>query len=654
MATFEIQGADGKTYEVQANSMEEAAAAMQSFAMPKGGSSANVAGVDDFKNRLTVLGANMANSAGLGLGDEAMGLKAGIGSMLSGGDYLPAYQAERDKVRGDMATVNEAFPAMATTGKIAGAALPGLAASPLTAGASMLGTMARGGGLGAAEGGLQGAGNADGQDMTGETIKGMIFGGLAGVAAPAIVGLGARGKNFFTEDIPSMFGKGSVGGANRALTDAVSRSGKSLPDLDALLAASKAAGQPEYRIADALGLPGQRALNGITRAGGAPGDEVAAFLATRQADQGDRVGSFVEDAFDVRGTTALKTKDGLIKARGDAADTAYDAARGNAAPVDVRGALDVIDARIGGMSGSGIAGDSIDGKLASYRARLAGDGAGLGPGVTGAELSDFDRVLSLKQSIQDDIGAAVRAGRNNEARELGKLASELDGALEASSDMYRTANDGFRAASQTIDAVDEGAAMAGRGRAADNVPRFQGMPAPAQGAARVGYGDELLNKLERVTSPTSNRAKALGSTKRVQEADAMATNPALYSERLGRENTMWETQNRALGGSRTADNLADQEAMSELAGGAMGAAKSAANFQFGDAVAKVASLLAPLAKGGQNTATRALIAKALLSGDPLTVLAPAIAATGKSSAVRRAIEAAIRQPMREGGRALVE
>lgn len=644
MAIFEVQGADGKIYEVEAPSMEAAAEAMASFTQPAGGVKADPAAVDDFKGRLTTLGANAANAAAFGLGDESQGLKAGIGSVLSGGDFLPAYRKERDAVRGDMATINDRYPAMATTGNLIGSALPAITASPLATGKTALGTMLRGGGLGAVEGGLQGAGNADGTGVLGNTITGGLIGLGAGMAAPIAVGGLAMAKNAITEGLPSLFGKAVQSKANRAVAGALGRSGKTAPDIDALIAAAAREGQPEYRLMDALGLPGQRLANGLTRAGGAPGDEVAEFLATRQSGQPERVGAFVEDAFGVGGTTAAKTKAGLTEARREAADTAYDAARGNAAPVDVRGALGVIDARIGGMKGSGVAGDSIDGKLADYRDRLA---AQPGPDGVMRELSDFDRVLGVKQAIQDDIGAAVRAGRNNEARELGKLVRELDGALEASSDMYRTANDGFRSASKVIDAVDEGAMMASRGRAADNVPKFGAMAAAERDAARVGYGDDLLRRLETMTAPTSNRAKPLLSPKRVAEADAMATDPSLYSGRLARENTMWETQNKALGGSRTADNLADQSAVDGFASDGLQAAKSAANFQFGDMVGRIAGALGPVLKG-QNEPTRMLIAQMLLSGNAGPVLAPVIAQAGKSASMRRMLEAMIRQPMREG------
>lgn len=651
MAIFEVQGPDGKTYEVEAPTMEAAAEAIGSFgAMPKGGSSVNQEGLADFQNRALTFGANAAQGMSFGLGDEFSGAVAGVKSMMGGGDYLPAYRAERDAARADMATISERYPNAATGGYLTGAAIPALTASPLATGESMLGTMGRSGLLGMTEGGLQGAGNADGRGIVGETIKGGLIGLGAGIAAPAVIGAATLAKRGLFEGLPQMFGKASQTKANRAIADALMRSGKTAPDIDALIAAAAREGQPEFRLMDALGLPGQRAANGLTRAGGAPGDEVADFLATRQSGQPERVGAFVEDAFDVKGTTAAKTQQGLIDARSTAADAAYDAARGNAAPVDIRGALSVIDARTGGMAGSGVTGDGIDAKLLGYRSRLA---AQPGPDGVMRELSDFDRVLGVKQAIQDDIGAAVRAGRNNEARELGKLVKELDAALEGSSDMYRTANDGFRSASKVIDAVDEGAMMATRGRAADNVPRFGAMAAAEQGAARTGYGDRLLAQLETMASPTANRAKPLLSPKRAMEADAMATDPRLYSDRLGRENTMWETQNRALGGSRTADNLADQGAMNGISGEVMQAGKAAANLQFGDMVQKVAGALGPILKG-QNEPTRMLIAQALMSSNAGQVLVPAIAQATKSASVRRILEALLRQPMREGGEALAQ
>lgn len=646
MAIFEVQGADGKIYEVEAPSMEAAAEAMASFTQPAGGVKADPAAVDDFKGRLTTLGANAANAAAFGLGDESQGLKAGIGSVLSGGDFLPAYRKERDAVRGDMATINDRYPAMATTGNLIGSALPAITASPLATGKTALGTMLRGGGLGAVEGGLQGAGNADGTGVLGNTITGGLIGLGAGMAAPIAVGGLAMAKNAFTEGIPSLFGKAVQSKANRAVAGALGRSGKTAPDIDALIAAAAKAGQPEYRMVDALGLPGQRLANGLTRAGGAPGDEVAEFLATRQSGQPERVGAFVEDAFGVGGTTAAKTKTGLVAARKDAADTAYDAARGNAAPVNLNDTIDLIDGltKRDPILGESALADTVIGKrLKALRAQMAtGD----------QQLIDFDSVLNIKQDMFATMEGLRKSGKSV-PKELSDVYGALDAALEGASDMYRTANDGFRSASNVIDAVDEGALMAARGRAADNVPKFGAMAAAERDAARIGYGDDLLRRLETMTAPTANRAKPLLSPKRVAEADAMTLDPKLYADRLARENTMWETQNKALGGSRTADNLADQSAMDGFASDGLQAAKSAANFQFGDMVGRIAGALGPVLKG-QNEPTRMLIAQMLLSGNAGPVLAPVIAQAGKSASMRRMLEAMIRQPMREGTAALLK
>lgn len=647
MAIFEVQGPDGKTYEVEAPSMEAAAEAIGSFgAMPKGGSSVNPEGVADFQNRMTTFAANAAQGMSFGLGDESSGAVAGIKSMMGGGDYLPAYRAERDAARSDMATISEAYPNAATAGYLTGAAIPALTASPLATGESMLGTMGRSGFLGMTEGGLQGAGNADGRGIVGETIKGGLIGLGAGIAAPVAIGGATMLKRGLTEGLPQMFGKASQTKANRAIADALMRSGKTAPDVDALIAAAAREGQPEFRLMDALGLPGQRAANGLTRAGGAPGDEVADFLSTRQSGQTERVGSFVEDAFGVKGTTAAKTQTGLIDARTDAADLAYGAARGNAAPVNLNDTIDVIDTltKRDPILGESALADTVIGKrLKALRAQMTnGD----------QQLIDFDSVLNIKQDMFTTMEALRKSGKTV-PKELSDVYGALDAALEGSSDMYRTANDGFRSASKVIDAVDEGAMMATRGRAADNVPRFGAMAAAEQGAARTGYGDRLLEQLEKMTAPTANRAKPLLSPKRAMEADAMATDPRLYFDRLGRENTMWETQNRALGGSRTADNLADQGAMNGISGEVMQAGKAAANLQFGDMVQKVAGALGPILKG-QNEPTRMLIAQALMSSNAGQVLAPAIAQATKSAGVRRILEALLRQPLREGGEALAQ
>lgn len=616
-------------------SRQEMADALNSFPSAPDSFTSDSQAVDELGGKLGSLYDGAVQGATFGLQDEIAGVR---GWMTGDG-----YEAARDEQRAHNERSREENPLPYMAGDIAGSTAVGVAALPATGGGSILGNMGRGMIAGGVEGGLHGGGRSDGGDIVSDTLWGTGLGALIGMGAPAIVGATGAARNYGTGVVDALIDRANTGKANRAVSKLMHESNQTPDDVSAAIAKAASEGQPEYRLMDATGVAGQRQASGIARSGGKPGADIADFLEQRQMGQGERVGSFVDDAFEVKGTTAAKTEAGLKQARSDAANIAYDAARGNSAPVDVRGAISVIDDRIGGMKGSNVKGDGIDGKLAGYRSRLVADPAP--NGEISRELSDFDRVLGVKQEIQDDIGAAVRAGRNNEARELGKLASELDAALEASSDMYRTANDGFREASSVIDALGEGKAMARPSRrAADTTEQFNAMTPDQQAAARVGYGDDLLTKLEAVAAPTTNRAKPLQSPKRVAEADAMAVDPRLYADRLARENEMWLTQNRALGGSRTADNIADQEAIEGLAGGAIGALRNSHGLI--DMSVKLADTLAPHIKG-QNEATRSLIADILMSSDPSKALADAMRQDMVSNAQSRVVEALMRNSTRE-------
>lgn len=568
-----------------------------------------------------------------------------------------------------------------------GGLIPGAVASSVSAGKALginptgknlLGTMGKGAGIGAGEGSIWGFLTGEGgiSGRAASTLKGAGVGAAGGFLAPAVVAGGARAvrgvRDLVGGGVDAAIGRANSGRANRAIMDTLRKAGLSVDDASAAVERAAREGQPEFRLMDATGKAGQRRASGVVRSGGDGAEEVAKFLEQRQLGQPERMGSFVKDAYGFNKppvaagtdivpdgyvfrdtpaqvlarpqTSAAQTVNALKTARGAVADEAYDAARKGAGPVDVRGALSIIDDRIGGMQGSNIAGDGIDSTLSKFRNRLAATPAP--NGEISRELSDFDRVLGVKQDLEDMIGAAVRAGRNNEARELGKLKSALDQALEASSEGYRAANDGFRNASRIIDAVDEGAGMARpSNRAADTIPAFQRMTPEQQAAARVGYGDNLLSKIEANSSPTANRAKILTSPKMAAESQVMATDPRLLADRVSREATMWETQNRALGGSRTADNLADTADIGAMADAGR-AVRDALTGRIGSAIGGAARV-AGNAATGQNEATRTLIAKMLMSDNPRQALAGALRQEASSQGQRRIAEALARALGRE-------
>lgn len=675
MAVFNITAPDGKKYRVTGENAEGAFAALQQMlssgvtqdqkdriAAAKAGTleisperlaeqkKFDDAGMKDAvastyqPGRLASFAAGAAQGGTFGFSDEIL---AGLHALSPNDTYDAALQ----RTRGLLDASRRDHPVAAYGGEIlGGAAAGGVATAPVMSGAtSLTGAIGRGMVAGGLEGAAYGAGANEGADRLSGAVRGGAIGAGVGAAAPVVAAGARRAVDAVSNPISSILNIASPTRASRAIETAVKRSGKSADEVQAALARAASEGQPMYGIADELGPAGQRMLSGSARVPGESRQQIIDALTQRQAGQGGRIGGFLAEALDATDTAAAR-RTAMETARRTTADAAYDAARTGAGPVDVRGALSVIDDRIGGMQGSGVAGDGIDGILSRFRSRLAASNPAKSsiPGSTGVsagggektavELSDFSRVLGVKQDIDDAIGAAVRAGRNNEARELGKLKSALDSALEAASPAYRTANDGFARASREIGRIDEGmAATSSRVRAEDTVGRYSGMTTPEQSAFRSGYADPLMARIDSA-APGVNKARPLTSDKSAAELGAMASNPDVLRAQIGRENTMFETANAAMGGSRTADNLADIADVKGVSGSALinlltGNWKAAAT-QAGD---KVMSAIT-----GRGDATRELIAKALLANDLNSALAPALAAAKTTAERSRIIEALLR------------
>lgn len=564
---------------------------------------------------LAALASGVTQGATFGFGDE---IAAGLASLSPSITYDQALKTARGM------NENAAFarPKTEMAGQIIGGAASslGTTGAVLGAGKTLLGKAGLGALSGAVEGGAYGFGTGEGglANRAENAAKLAAIGGAVGAVAPAAIAAVGLGARTVANPVASALNIPSDVRAGRALETYMKRAGMSADDVAAATQRAAAEGQPQFIAADALGMSGQRALSGIARQPGAAKEEIAQALMGRQDSQGNRIAGFVADALDAPDTAAARAAS-LTSARGSAADIAYEAARNGAGPVDVRGAIAAIDDRIGGMQGSGLAGDGIDARLSSYRERLAAPASALKPGETARELSDFERVLGVKQQIGDDIGAAQRAGRNNEARELMKVQKELDAALEAASGTYRAANDEFAKASRVIEGVDTGkAATSARTRASDTVAAYQAMTPEQQAAFRAGYADPTIARVESA-APGVNKARPLRSDKSAAELAAMAKDPELLKRQIARENTMFETSTAALGGSKTADNLADMEDGKALS------ASMITNLLTGRWGAVGGQALDRLLAGatGSNPATRELIAKALLSQDPRAALIPA-------------------------------
>jgi len=592
--------------------------------------------MDSFKmGRLDALGRGALQGLTFGFGDEAV---AAIRPYLHSGETYDSALADQrtalDQARTDR-------PGYAYGGEIAGGIASGMATGGnFVNGAKTLPRMiGRSAALGAGEGALYGFGSGEGgieNRLKSGAISAVIGGGV-GAAAPALAQGIKLGYRAVTNPIAAALNVPSPTRAARGIYTALKRSGMTADDVQRAIDQAGAEGQGMFTVADALGPSGQGALNGTVRTPGAAKQEVADFLTGRQGGQGDRLGSFMAEALGSPDTAAQRTA-ALTAARGSAANAAYDAARTGASPVDIRGALGVIDDRLGPMSGGmGIEGDGIDSILSRYRGRLAVSNPK--NGVSSVELSDFSRVLGVKQDLADEISKAVRSGEGNKARELAKLKDALDQALEAASPAYRGANDEFAKASRVIDAVDMGKASASaRVRAADTVQTFGGLTPEQQAAFRSGYSDPVIGKIES-SAPGVNKARPLMNEKAATELGAIATDPELLNRRIGREDTMFKTANTALGGSQTANNLAD---IQDAKGLDTNLIMNILTGKWGQAGTQLTGK-AIAAMDGKGEATRQLMARALLSRDINAALNPALKANAKADAKSALLSLFLRQ-----------
>lgn len=585
----------------------------------------------DKPNAAGSFGVGAANGGLLGFSDNIGGLGAAIlgnnrqGEMFDySGSFGDRYTAGRDRARLKLDTARAEHPYATLGGELVGGITTGITAMPRTVGNSTLGTMGRTSGVGAFEGGVYGAGNADGEDVVENAALGAGLGGAIGVSAqPVIQGARALGRTASTPlagAFNAMTGRASPTRANAIAERAVSRSGMSIDDIQRQAVEAGRVGQPMV-LADILGAPGQGAMSGVARTPGAAQRELVDFLESRQLNAGDRMSSALSEGLGASDTAAQRQA-ALTAERSAAADINYNAAREGAGPVDVRGALGVIDDRLGQTSeaaGTGFQGDGIDSAFAQFRNRLAADR--VPSDIDAMELSDFSRVMGVKQDLGDAIESAQRAGQGNKARELGMIQRELDAALEAASPGYRQANDQFAAQSRTIEAVDQGSNSARPSvRAADSIDTFSAMNPDQQSAFRAGLGDSLIGKVEN-QAPGANVALPLMRDRTASLLDEVAVDPAKLRAQIGRENTMAQTRQAATGGSQTANNLAN---MDDVQAVDVGMLANLMRGQFGQAAQQGAQKVSNVATN-QTEGTNQLLARILMSENPQEALAPMLA-----------------------------
>jgi hypothetical protein len=507
---------------------------------------------------------NLADEVLAGLSTPLEMFKRGTLDPREGYNYAKAREdLIMDDARKNTGAVGTAAEILGGVGSGLGISRAGLSlANALPATAGLLGRTAASAGDAAIMGGLAGAGegNSIGERFNNALMGGAVGGGV-GAVAPGLTSLAGQALSPVISNIRARINP--EGFAQSQVARAISESGQSPSQISLNMVQAANEGQGVFNLADALGNSGQRMLSTVARAPGAGRTAVVDALEGRQADQGRRVASALAEGFDAP-RTAAQTETSLTAQRTADANTAYGAARQQAGSVNVTPAIEEIDRTLqpgvtGVMSrGSNLPDDSVEGVLRRVRNLLTTEGQvnHHGMPIPPEQVSRFDEAFRVKMEIDNLIDRASPT----QQRVLIPVRNALDRQLEASSSSYAAARNQFRQQSQAIEAIEQGRAAALRGRSEDTIPAFQGMRPDQQAGFRVGYADPLIEQAQSA-AVGANKARPLTSDAFRDEAAAIAPGNDMMQRRLGREMTMFETRNQALGGSRTADNLADANAM---------------------------------------------------------------------------------------------
>jgi len=424
--------------------------------------------------------------------------------------------------------------------------------------------------IGAFSGGMEGNGLAE---RGGNALQGGGIGLLAGGVLPPVLALGGAALSPITSNIRARMNP--TGFAQSQVARGVSESGMTPQQIAQKITDAEASGQGMFTAADAMGNAGQRMLASTARAPGEARTGIVNFLNNRQAGQAERVVQIADEALGAAGT-ARQTNAELTKAAQEQSAPFYASALSRKPvwndriqqffddPVTNSGLREGVAVQRLESLAAGKKFDPKDYAITGFNE--AGDPIMSGvPNMRTINLikKGWDKQLegyrdsTTGKLMLDEYGRALDNVRRMFLKEVDSVNPD-----------YAKARALYAGPSQIRDAVNMGAKAPARGRAADNIDQFDRLADPAQQGFRKGYADTLAARAER--GPMGeNKVRPLTSDKSIAEMERLSLHqgpvaPGQISplqQRIGREDTMFQTRNAALGGSKTIENAADDAAM---------------------------------------------------------------------------------------------
>lgn len=461
-----------------------------------------------------------------------LGELPGVSRAIAGGGMEPGLAQDIVRTGGEMIG-----PGGAVGGAVRGVAgaipkvLPGLQTAGRTVAQSLgAGTVGADIGLSA----VSGAGAEIGEEVGGE--EGALIGSfLAPVSAGALGGLLKAGGSGIRSLMKSVEGM-SDEGASTLLAEAMVREGLSPDDI----AKQMANLGPEALPAD-MGVNFSRLLrtasNKVPRIEG----QAAEVLGTRQAGQGNRLLSALDDA---TGTSSLTVDDEIArldKVMSPQIKAMYEAA--GEQPMQMT-------AKLTGL---------LEGESSVGRARIAAELRLADKRAAGDTITNIDIVNATKQELDDQIGVALRQGENNKVRDLVRLKNIMVDEADKAIPEYKEARNLFAGKAALENAAESGQ-MFFKMKPGDMQNITKSMGESEKRMFKLGAKQAVLDKIDSMQT-TADATKRLfgrgGDVKKLRSLFDTKEEFKQFSDTLKREADFTLTRRAAQANSTTAKQIAD-------------------------------------------------------------------------------------------------
>lgn len=559
MAMFEIQGADGSTYEVEAEDQASAISAFQSSglgAAPDAAEQETPAPEEpSFLSKAgdTIAGGLEGFGQGITFGfiDEIeAGLQSATGIDGDFGEYTK--NLERVRARGRDAT--EGAPKTALAAEIAGGLTGGIGLAKNGA------TLLKGGqslpksiGLGAVEGSIYGAtagaGTSDG-DLA-DRARGLVAGGTTGaVVGGALPPALAAGKAAFKpvgDILGTMFGSADKQAMARVV-NTMRESGKST---DEILEELKGLGDDGILL-DVLGAPGESLARGTANSDPAARGALSTAVRQRTAGQPDRLTSRLLEASGLdEGRTIDELTESLRRKNAPAINQAYEEARA--------AGFDLPNEPFRELNNAPLVQQALKAaeKNVQNRAVIEGQQAG-------SKLAVFD---DAKKFLDDKASKAFRNGQNNAGGTASALARQLRETVDNNVPEYAGARDLAQASARSREALELGAEGAKNNIPLDFGRRASQVAPENQQHLAQGFAADKIAQIQNRRATPGVADQLFGSPQQQSALQqALGENAATVQRQIANEGVFANTARAVEGNSTTAQQTIDAARQSGLTG----------------------------------------------------------------------------------------